>query len=500
MKTSKFALAIALAASIGVGSMSAAQATTRGGPSSSGQIRPAPTRPGGDPPAPEPGRGPDEIRNPWHPPTGPGDFKDTNPGELPRPTGPGELKDIDRPEDPARRISKVDDGCVGGKMIDLATDGYWKPSSGWQVRIWIYDDHAGGQLTSERVRQLDTNGEWQYCLSNDLTEIGREILYKYEAQNPFLTVMDVRDYSHKVIAATGPIGLTTPPTSGLYGPNMEHMPATHSSKGIVLQTHKLDTGPEKIDDPAQDDPYYKVLNPTYGFGDIVRWGTQLLDKLDKNGIMATRNGLRHVIEYPINWKACNNTLWTCYSQSDEVIRVALLENHLSRFVIQHELAHSVQDAHSPTDDNVGGEHKFEECDADMNLAYSEGFANFVAAWAHDDDFYSYDLDGDKWNVETPDNDCESRPNYDGGGSAHSESAIAGALWDMHDHVIDGDDTLGMQHQGDIVKMVLAHPEIKTGPHMRTWYADTHKEWAYWSNAVWGMNGIPLAKDVDWNWG
>jgi hypothetical protein len=477
MKTWKSTLITTTAALIALGAAGAAQAET------------APY---------EPGRGPGDIRQPWAPPAGPGDIRDT---PATPPTGPGAITNPDRPTDPGVRFGIIPIGCVGGKMIDFSYDsGSWLPSSAWRVHLWVYKTSAGNDMQHEFVQRLDQHGEFVFCPSK--SDYGKPFLYTYETQNDDFRLEDARDDTDKEgerdrVYWASPHNLKQNPPKGGIWPQAQNMPASSNTPAMNLGTFKLDTGPETNNG---------VKNEIYAVGDIMRWGTQMTDKLQANGLRSDRSltinnvpmHIPHELHYPSKTHSCNSLVATCYDDFSDKIYLALntdTDDWINRFTVQHELAHSLEDEYWGFVAGVG-EHRYDECDADGAVAYSEGVADFVSVWAHNEGF-SYDLQEDPFNIMSPNPiGCQGKPQFDSSGNGnHNEEYVAAALWDMHDHTNaddawgeNWDDTYGAQSDNGVVHLVLNHPVLYASQ-LRVDYTAMYPSYKHWIDSIFGMNHI-----------
>lgn len=475
MKTSKLAVAIALAVSIGVGSISTAHAET---------------------PAREPDRGPGDIRQPWQPPTGPGDLRDT-PENWQPPEGPGGLTDVDRPRDVADRVNPIGKGCIGGKMIDKQIDDSYLESYGWQVRLFIYKSNPGGELLSSPRIALDHHGEWSYCLPPiGPSYANKKVLFTYEATNANLRIEDERYGDLGRPWWFGPHGIhADPPQGGIYQ-EYAQMPSSLNSAGKNYGAFKLNLGPQFVPNPHYGEPGEPVSIPSewWGVNHIMRWGMQLIDKLGANDFKQNRtinNSPRaHVIRF-----SPGNSCGACYNSTDKDVKLDNAPEHLDRWTVQHELGHSVTDEYWKGLGSAVGAHDVRACTTNMELAWTEGIADFIAVWAHNDDMYDLDsVNDDQFSAETP-NVRDECPDWADGGGAWSEQYVATALWDMHDHVNEGNgDEYGLKKMRSTLNLVLTH-KFPTAPQFNSWYANTYPDWAFWSTKVFANNEIPTLEEL-----
>jgi hypothetical protein len=479
-----------LSALIAFGSIASAahasERTATRGDQPSANVAPTPDRPGGDPPY-DPGRGPGDIKANPSPLGGPDDFD--GPAAPPPPF------------DPKAHVKVIKPGCIGGKMIDYSRhDGKWLPSSGWSLHLWIFQQQAGGAVRYQLKKKLDKNGEWTYCMVKG--DEGHEYLFAYESENPRFRLEDTRtektnddpevDFPYWISPQS--LGYNPPTQGGIYK-DVPTLPASLNTPGKDVGTLAMDTGPFKLDGDKK--------NEIYAVGDIVRWGTQLVDKLAANGFKDRRSveidgepaQVAHELHYP-NYRAnCNGLVGTCYSSFSNKAYLDLDDAHINRFTVQHELGHSLVDEYWGYT-SVGGEHGYDQCDTEPELAYSEGVADFIAVWGHNDGF-SYDVADDPFNIATPQPiGCPKATAPPGVGvGTYNEEYVAGALWDLHDHTQEyepncpaGGDEYGAASSNGVLSMVLnhwVHNVVKLRLDYTSWYPDYQP----WIVKAFGCNQI-----------
>ena len=110
----------------------------------------------------------------------------------------------------------------------------------------------------------------------------------------------------------------------------------------------------------------------------------------------------------------------------------MISAHGFEFVVQHEIAHSINSfywgGHMPS--GSGGAHSFSQCYTN-GLGLSEGFADFVAYWTQfNRDAVDPQATYANRSFETPTNACNGQSN---------ETWVAATFWDMYDSPNDGSD-------------------------------------------------------------
>ncbi len=255
------------------------------------------------------------------------------------------------------------------------------------------------------------------------------------------------------------------------------------SRASSSKTWTLDTGPKNFN--MDKDP-----NLIYGVGDIMRWSMDALLAAYVDGINPVRTPIAHQIYYPNTVYGCSTPYWSCYKAEHvgSPIYIGFQNTHVSRAAVQHELGHSVADIYRPV--GVGGEHNGNLCDADERLAFSEAFATFFATWTHNPDRHAVP---DPIAAESPTADCSLGINQNG---TMSEAWVLGALWDLHDQHVDGEDTLGMLSPSFIMRLYLLEPTFDDQPvdtieRFRTQLLSTMSpNGQAWANKVFKQNLIP----------
>lgn len=424
----------------------------------------APFDPGVDPPY-DPSRELDDLKAPWDPPTGPKDLtSEPHPGP---PDGPDSLNA------PKGRNTPVERGCVGGTALHLSYEyGDFLPMYGWRVRLYIYDDGIGGTLINEVVLPVDRFGEWQYCPSG-LAELGKPFVHMYESVNDWVELIDPRDPKYYGPYIWSPSGAKKPPQPGVY---LDVKTLDVYPYGKVLATDKLDTGA------------WSESNLIYGVADVMKWAMDMLTTVDHAGLRAYRTFKggygTHRIVYPNLYEDCSGIdNWSCYADSFNTIYLAHRYDHVERFTVQHEIGHSLVDEYWAGVESDGGVHHLDSCSTKPSLAYSEAIAHFLAIWSHTPNASEEPaVNGDAFNIEYPSVPCVVTD-----GNA-SEEYVAAALWDIHDHHADGDDTLGAADWAGVAKMVLLKPH-EDALTLRGWYSKQYPAHIDWIDAVFDQNHV-----------
>ncbi len=439
------------------------------------------TDPGVDPPY-DPGQALDDLKAPWHPPVGLDNV--TSPSPAPPRTGPGAASHA--PATPFDRVRPVRKGCIGSKLVYRSTTGDWLPGFGWRVRVFLKNNE--GNHVQHGLIELDSLGEWEFCPDSQ-NEIHRDLQYAYETANRLFELFDPRNGYNRPYYSPSYVGPNPPLPGGIVAAT--GVTPSSSEPGVLMKTKKIDTGAANF---YGDNPNY-----IYALGDIMRWSMEAITTSLAFGIKVERKGTNpHRILYPNLSYPClsedeenddidDEPAWSCYSSSQpgRPMYLAFLSKHVERFTVQHELAHSIVDEYRPAGwDTDGGRHSLEDCTSSEELAYTEGFANFFAIWSHTPNrSVAPAPGGDHFNIESPSPNCPITV------GETSEAWVAGALWDLHDHHLDGGDTLGAMGFGGVVKYFLNKP-MEHILQFRANYLDLLSDGSkVWAKAVFKQNHI-----------
>lgn len=199
-------------------------------------------------------------------------------------------------------------------------------------------------------------------------------------------------------------------------------------------------------------------NDAHGLGELYDYGMRMWSRLYWQGGIDPLRDEAITVVYP-NVDEClraDGSPWSC-SDADNAMIWLIPEHALERSVMQHEMAHQLNnefwDNKRPA--GAGGPHTLTACE-NGGLALREGFANFIPFWVQHSD-RSTAPNGADWfiDVEAP-TACNNYTN---------ESWVAACFWDLYDSHGDGADILWYVHRGAPIAIFLANGPANDGDAM-----------------------------------
>lgn len=404
--------------------------------------------PGVDPPY-DPTEELEDLKAPWVPP-GNGPDTLTTPGTTP-PGGPDTIEYRPTPWD---KVTPVHDGCIGGKLVYKSLqsaedynplgDKFFLPAFGWSAVVVLHgsvpndDSPIPDIYLEERRVDLDSFGEWEYCPELEERQLGLSYWVGYESGTSEEDLVEV----------------VNPGTARRWffaHPDSEGSVPWYDDPATLLPTAWVDSN--VTGDPAQP----------YGLGDILTNAMNLLTTLAYHGIDPERTDAPfadpHEIYYPST--DCGGGP-SCYDPEQRRIYLRSEQGHndgqtpvSTPFTIHHELGHSLEQDHWGGLVMGGGIHAVDGCSSHQS-AYTEGFADFLAAWltfrrnTDPGSLHGFHIEGPNQykKVCIPDGSVE-KPS--------AEVWVAATFWDLHDHHADGLDSTGAKGFGAVAALYLAHP-------------------------------------------
>jgi hypothetical protein len=178
--------------------------------------------------------------------------------------------------------------------------------------------------------------------------------------------------------------------------------------------------------------------------------------------------------------------WSCAAVSDG--KIAIIAAHAIEFVIQHELAHSINSFFwkGYVLKDAGGDHAPDQCYTN-GLGLSEGFANFVPHWVR------FDRTATAPKMSYFDTNLENVPTDVCNGGAN-ETRVAALFWDMYDTVQDGPDQLRYDNlyfnqPSGVISVFLANPTSSALSFFQIYLAITGPAWEESLKQVFRLNTI-----------
>ena len=293
--------------------------------------------------------------------------------------------------------------ALRGQFSYKGMDGLLHPAFGWRVEALRQGSGGWSVVTSDWV---EFDGTWRLNVLS-----GGNYRFRYIAANRFFSPMDENENIYRWI-----------------GPVRNNVSLSHNEGHRYAD---LDTSDVR------------------GLGEVYNEGMTLWSKLYWDGEINPIRKNTIKLFYPNTSYTCNSSRTTPWSCANSSGKIWLIPEHASRFgVTTHELAHQINyefwDNKMPN--NSGGAHNLFNCYTE-GLALSEGFANFMVFWAHQDRS-GQPNNGFDFNAETLSASYCIKP------SAQNESWVAAAFWDLHDTRADGKDQLWFIHKGSVPAIFL----------------------------------------------
>lgn len=304
---------------------------------------------------------------------------------------------------PLRSVEKANHR-LKGRFSYKGMDGQLHPAFGWRVQA--LRKGFFGSWSVQASDWVEFDGSWRLNVSR-----GGDYRLRYVAANRFFSPMDEDENIYRWI-----------------GPVRRNIGRSHNEGHRYADLDEADVR---------------------GLGEVYREGMILWSKLYWDGDINPIRDKTIKFYYPNTKQTCSDTRttpWSCASVSG---KIWLIPSHASRFgVTTHELSHQINYEFwdNKRAKGSGGSHNLVNCFTE-GLALTEGFANFMVFWAHQNRAGAPDS-GFDFNGESPAGHFCTNP------LASNESWVAAAFWDLHDTRTDGDDRLWFIHEGAVPAIFL----------------------------------------------
>jgi hypothetical protein len=306
-------------------------------------------------------------------------------------------------------------GSFGYKGIDDAMH----RARDWKVEVWAAKD---GKTYNKRVYAgwLNGNGEWTGTVPKEYD--GQKFMVLYKTANNFF---ELRSSFENVVNFYTIMGAKV----------------LKSGTTIPLGYTWFDSS-------------FDANIRAFGVGDIYEEGIQLWAKFVSVGLDPKR-AKAITVYFPNNF---HDSCTSCSDLDDYLIYIAQ-GDVIRRGTMQHELAHHIHykywHAYQPLAQS-GGTHYLNGCAGTEMRALSEGFADFIPVWVQQDRTKGVNTARFGYNIENPEQTTLCQVNNAG------ELWVAGTLWDMHDKLKDGNDSVYWSAEGGTVKIFLQHTADSMG--------------------------------------
>lgn len=369
-----------------------------------------------DPSRPTPGHALGDAQGPTHP-------LDRAPSpdvELMERQAPGISDTIEgRPEGGLTPRNKAGGtATVKGKFTFKGVDGYVHTFWGWTVNVWAL---YGGQWKIIKSQMIPGSGN--FSVQVPLQQNGEDyntssFSISATSTNAFVRMQRPDGYLHQ--AGTGNQGQ-------LFNGG------THD-----VGAHHWDLGAAAANNPD-----------AWGVGDVFWQAMRFWSAFYEAGINPIRTA-PITLEFPnTSASACSlDKPWSC-SYSASMLVYIRSEDAARDHIVQHELAHQINAKYwsNQFPEGAGGVRYLKQCTA-FGTAVTEGFADFVPYWINVNRAQAVPLGTYDFNIETPTTNCI----FDDS----SEERVAGAFWDMHDQMHDGNDHMNFIGKGSVPATYLNH--------------------------------------------
>lgn len=193
-----------------------------------------------------------------------------------------------------------------------------------------------------------------------------------------------------------------------------------------------------------------------GLGEVHRDGMNFWNALKTRGESLDPVRDKSIsLYYPNNSYDCGDGSGNPWSCANADGNIWIIPAHAQGNVLMHELGHQLMYKFWNGDrpDNAGGSHKLTKCYT-TGLALSEGFADFMLAWANLGQNQNPSSNG-FFNLEHPENAgaCTT--------TNKNELWVAATFWDLYDSLADGQDSIHFVHTGTPPKVFLNNGKHNT---------------------------------------
>jgi len=280
-------------------------------------------------------------------------------------------------------------------------DSVLHPAWGWRVRAWV---RSGGDWSKVAEDWVESDGRWTLSFNQPS---GSQVQFQYVAYNRYFTPQSNDGDTYRWV-----------------GPVRGALQSQHAEGSWYADTDK---------------------GNARGLGELYRDGYTMWSNLYWQGNINPLRGESIKVVYPnLTYKCGGDSVWSCANIGGTIWLIPTHGTNGQTMI--HELGHQLNYEYwdNSLPNGTGGTHSMDKCYT-AGLALTEGFANYMVGWTKTNRDTNA---GMVRNLEDPGaiSACVTKD--------LNEAWAGAALWDLHDKVADGKDTIWFTNRGAVPGLFL----------------------------------------------